>query len=356
MKQTNKTLVILTPGFAANESDSTCLPAQQIFINALNKNFPFLKIIIVSFQYPFVSSTYQWKGNTVISLNGKNKGKFLRLITWLRAWRKLQKINQENNVIGLLSFWCTECALIGSYFAKRNKMQHYSWILGQDARPKNKFIKWIKPNAENLVAMSDFIAEEFYKNYLIKPTHVVTNGIDAALFKINNKEKIIDVLGAGSLIPLKQYDIFINIINELKKEIPAINAMVCGKGMEENNMISQINKFHLQKNITLAGEKPHDEILNLMCTCKIFLHTSSYEGFSTVCLEALYAGAHVISFCKPMNAEIKNWHIVKNEKEMKDVALKLLTDSKTTYENVLPFTMDNSANKMMLLFNINTSV
>ena len=51
---------------------------------------------------------------------------------------------------------------------------------------------------------------------------------------------------------------------------------------------------------------------------KIFLHTSSYEGFSGACLEALYAGAHVISFCEPMKQKIDHWHIVKDEKEMLD--------------------------------------
>ena len=354
VQPTDKTLIVITPGFPANEGDTTCLPAQQIFIKALNKKFSTLNIIIISFQYPFVSSTYQWNGNTVISLNGRNKSKPARLKTWFIAWRNLQKIKKENNIAGILSFWCTECALIGNYFAKQNNLKHNSWILGQDARPKNKFIKWIKPNAENLVAMSDFLTEEFYKNYLITPANVITNGIDTGLYQFNKEEKNIDILGAGSLIPLKQYEIFINIINELIIEIPQIKTMICGQGIEQNNLLAQINKFHLQQNITLTGEKPHAEILQLMSRTKIFLHTSSYEGFSTVCLEALYAGAHVISFCEPMNTAIKNWHIVKDEKEMKEIILKILKDPNTIYEQVLPYTIDESARKMMALFNINT--
>lgn len=353
MKQPDKTLVILTPGFPANESDSTCLPAQQIFVKALNKNFSSLKIIIISFQYPFVSSSYQWNGNKVIALNGRNKSKFYRLMTWFRAWRNLKKVKRENNVIGILSFWCTECALIGNYFSKKNHLKHYSWILGQDARTKNKFIQWIKPDAESLVAISDFLVEEFYKNYKIKPAHVITNAIDTGLYEFNKEEKNIDILGAGSLTPLKQYAIFIHIINELIEEFPIIKAVICGQGIEKDNLANQINKFHLQDNITLAGEKPHDEILQLMSSSKIFLHTSSYEGFSTVCLEALYAGAHVISFCKPMNTGIKNWHIVNDEKEMIEAVLKILRNTNIKYEQVLRYTMDDSAKKMMELFSIN---
>jgi len=42
-----QTLIILSPGFAANEEDTTCLPAQQSFILTLKKNFPSLNIIVI---------------------------------------------------------------------------------------------------------------------------------------------------------------------------------------------------------------------------------------------------------------------------------------------------------------------
>ena len=66
------------------------------------------------------------------------------------------------------------------------------------------------------------------------------------------------------------------------------------------------------------------EILQLMKRAKIFLHTSSYEGFSTVCLEALYAGCHVISFIKPMEHDIGHWHIVQSKEEMVKKAMEIL--------------------------------
>jgi glycosyltransferase involved in cell wall biosynthesis len=356
VKQNDKTLVVLTPGFPANEADSTCLPAQQIFIKALNANFPSLKIIIIPFQYPFVSSVYQWHSNTVIPLNGRNKSKFSRLTVWLQSWGKLKKINKDNNIIGILSFWCTECALIGKYFGRKNNLIYYSWILGQDARKKNKFIKWINPRPENLIAMSDFLAEEFHTNYSIKPAHIISNGIDTSLFNFTRGERYIDILGAGSLIPLKQYDIFITIIKQLTEHIPDVRSAICGKGPEEKKLYKIINNLQLQDNITLTGQKDHSEVLRLMCSSKIFLHTSSYEGFSTVCLEALYAGAHVISFCNPVKEKIKNWHIVNNKEEMLQTALKILQDANTNYEPVLPYSMSNSAREMMKLFDISPDI
>jgi len=350
MKPTDQTLVILTPGFPGTEADSTCLPAQQIFIKALNKNFRDLKIIIISVQFPFVTSEYEWYGNKVIPLNGRNKEKIFKLLLWMRAWKALKKIKKEKNIIGLFSFWCAECALIGKYFGQQHNIKYYSWILGQDARKGNPFIRWIRPGAESLVAMSGFLAEEFYKNYGIKPVHIIPNGIDGSAYPVHYPERDIDILGAGSLILLKQYDVFIQIIKELSYQIPAVKAVICGKGPEEDSLHSLIRELSLQNNMLLSGEKPHRELLQCMCRARVFLHTSTYEGFSTVCLEALYAGAHVTSFCNPMVGWIKNWHIVNNKEEMSALALKILQDPNTVYEPVLPYSMDDSAKKVMKLF------
>lgn len=350
MIDNHKTLIILSPGFAVNEDDSTCLPAQQSFIKSLNKIYPDLKIIILAFEYPFTKSEYLWYNNSVIPFAGRNRRKLFRLMMWRKIWRNLKKINQQENIIGLLSFWCTETALIGKLFSKKFNLKHYCWVLGQDARKGNKMIKLIKPKSEELIAMSDFLAAEFFSNYKIHPQHIIPNGINPELFSINNSEKDIDISAAGSLIPLKSYNIFINVINQINKSIPFVKAILCGKGDEEKKIKLLIEKLNLQNNITLTGEIPHAEVLKIMQRTKIFLHTSSYEGFSGACLEALYAGAHVISFCEPMKQKIDHWHIAKDELEMLTKTLELLNNSSTDFTTVLPFSMDNTAREMMSLF------
>src|SRR5207249_7347872 len=157
-------------------------------------------------------------------------------------------------------------------------------------------------------------------------------------------------LGVGSLIPLKQYEIFIKVIAEMKNQMPEIKAMIAGKGPERERLQSLIEKLGLEKNVTLAGELQYPEVLQLMQRSKVLLHPSSYEGFGCVCLESLYAGAHVISFCKPMNIDISNWHIVKNKKEMFIETLKLLQDEKTDYKTLLVYSLPDSVKKIINLF------
>jgi glycosyltransferase involved in cell wall biosynthesis len=345
-----KTLVILTPGFPKDEADSTCIPDRQIFVRILKETYPDLHIVALSFQYPYQPKKYNWHGVEVIAIGGKNKSGLQRRVTWAGAWHELKKLNKENDVIGLLSFWLDECAYIGDKFAKKNKLKHYSWLLGQDARAGNKYVDRIQPNGKNLIALSDFLVNEFERNYGIIPQHVVPGAIDPAEFKPSSAKRDIDILGAGSLIPLKQFNVFIDIINGLKDQHPEIKAAICGKGHELDELQAQIKQLGLENNITLMGEMPHEKVLELMQRAKVFMHTSNYEGFGIVCLEALHAGTKVVSFAQPMQIVIENWHIVKTADEMQQTANKILNDKKIVYESVLPYQTVDAAKAVMQLF------
>ncbi len=345
----NRTLIILTPGFASSENDSTCLPPQQVFVKALKENYPSLNIIILAFQYPYRKDDYLWHGARIISFNGINKRGIGKLILWLKVWRMLKKLKRENNIAGILNFWMGECALAGTYFGKRKKIKHFTWILGQDAKKGNRYFSLVKPKGSELIALSDFIAEEVYKNYKVKVEHIIPVGIDISMFD-EKSERNIDILGAGSLIPLKQYDVFIRLIKKLTAHFPNIKAMICGKGEEQEHLQKLIDDLGLQNNVVLKGEVSHEDVIHLMQRSKIFLHTSSYEGFGAVCAEALYAGCHVISFCKPMQQEIDQWHITNSESEMEETALHILQNDETKYSPVLLYPADEIAKKMMSLF------
>ena len=174
-------------------------------------------------------------------------------------------------------------------------------------------------------------------------------GIDTKYFN-SEKEKDIDILAVGSLIPLKQYDIFIETVAEIKKQIPGIKAKLIGKGPERDRLEKLISQLGLQSNITLTGELSYHEVVEQMQRAKVFLHPSSYEGFGVVLIEALYAGCHVVSFTKPMKQEIEHWHIVSSKEEMIQKAITVLKNPLTIYKKVLFHTIGEVAKKMSALF------
>jgi glycosyltransferase involved in cell wall biosynthesis len=344
------TLVILTPGFPKDDNDTGSLPSQQLLVKALNQNFPQLKIIILAFQYPFRSDTYRWMNNEVIPFNGKNRGGIFRLYVWVRVWQKLKKIKKEDPKTGLLSFWYSESAFIGKKFSSKYGLKHFIWISGQDAKKDNRYAKRTVPLENEMIAMSDFLVREFYYNHHVMPAHIIPNAIDESLFPPLPAKREIDILGVGSLIPLKQYHIFLETVHAVKTKIPSVKAVLCGDGPEKAKLITKIKELGIEENVELTGGKSHPEVLELMQHAKLFLHPSCYEGLSTACLEALYAGAHVVSFVRSMAKPISKWHIVKTRPEMKEKALKILRDPQTGYERVPTFSMKETAIKIMNLY------
>ncbi|MBS1527362.1 MAG: glycosyltransferase [Bacteroidetes bacterium] len=345
------TLIILSPGFPKDEADSTCVPPQQVFVKNLKKTFPGLKIVALAFEYPYKAAEYQWNGVKVFAFGGSNKGGIKRILNWRKIRGKLRELHDGQHIIGILSFWLGDCALVGSRFARRQNLRHFCWILGQDAKKGNRYFKLVKPRASSLIALSDFVAAQVNKNYSIEPLHTIPPGIDPEMFDAPTVERDIDILGVGSLIPLKQFYMLVELANSVKNEFPNLKCVICGDGPEKKSLLTMIKDLGLESHITLTGELPHREVLKLMQRSKILVHPSAYEGFGVVILEALYGGAQVVSLVKPMDANIQNWHIARSQSDMVDVVKAILNNPVTSHAPVAPYLIKDTAIAIMKLFN-----
>lgn len=352
MRTPPKTLIVLAPGFPAHEADTGCLPAQQQFIRQLQSCLGEWTVMVFAFQYPETRKIYRWHRVPVVSFG--ITGGFYARFRWLAVWRTLRRLQRSRRVAGLLSLWHTECGLLGMLYGRLHHIPHYSWILGRDARKENLLPRLLRPRPEELIAISASAAGEFYKNHGVKPGHLIPNGIDSRIFKAPSGKRDIDLLGAGSLIPLKQYRLFIDTAALLAADLSALKSVICGKGMLEAELRAQIGRLQLGKHVCLAGEKPHAEVTALMGRTRVFLHPSAYEGFSGACLEALFAGAHVVSFCDPMGISIPHWHVVRSEAEMYCKVRELLADPCLDDRPVMPYPIENTAREIAGLFGAQT--
>lgn len=345
-----KTLVILSPGFPKNEEDTTCLPLQQVLLKTIKKNHPELELLVIAFQYPFQKKNYSWHGIPVMAFGGKGRPNVFRAYNWARIWAALKGVNKKREIQGILSFWIGECAFIGERFARSHGLKHYCWILGQDAKAGNRYYHLARMREESLLAISDFIASNMYINYGAMPRRVITGGLDKTMFPENKSDRDIDVLAVGSLISLKQYHLFVEVVCRLRRKHPHIKAVLCGNGPDRARIAGMIKKLNMEQHIELAGEIPHAAVLEMMQRSKVFLHTSNYEGLVMVCLEALYAGAKAISFVKLMDNDIPNWHIADSTLTMAAIADNILSDPDTCYSPTLVYDINNVAAQMVGLY------
>ncbi len=348
--ENRRVIVIVSPGFPADESDSTCLPSQQNLVRAINELSPHTKLIILSLQYPPRNSKYIWFGNEVFSWNGKRKNFILRLRLWLSVFKKLIQLRKHYEMLGILSFWCGEAALIGRWFSKMYGIRHFCWVLGQDARKSNSFVRLIKPPPSQLVAVSTFVQNEFQRNHRIRPELVIENGVATPRTKNLPSVRPIDIIGVGSLTRLKQYDVFIKAIKQIKISHPTVNALIFGKGEEESAIKDLIETNGLNANVRLMGEQPHHIVQENLLRAKILLHPSTYEGYSTACLEALHAGCFVVSFTSPGNIHTDRWQVAGSFDQLIERCNALLSAPDLPYEPVSVNTIKDSAEKFLQLF------
>jgi len=344
-------LLIFTPGFPSSEHETTCLPAVQQFVKCYRETYPELIISVISLHYPFTTTGYKWNNVDVYPTNGRNKTGIKRGITILKAIRKARQINKDKNVDAVLCFWLTDAALAGKRFANKTNIPYLAWMHGQDARPGNKYVKLVHPLKHQLAAISQFQQQIFEKTYPYQTGHIISNGITQTLFpELNISSRSIDLLAVGSLIPLKQYHLFIELVNELKnKGHKNINAVLAGEGILFDELGELIAKLKLENNIRITNKISHNAVLQLMNDARVFVHTSAYEGHSTVMLEALYSGCKVVSFipasddvipnsivCNDMDTIIETCsNLLSKQEQPSRILVNSIKDSVTTVHNIL---------------------
>jgi glycosyltransferase involved in cell wall biosynthesis len=346
-----KAFVILTPGFPNDENDSTVLPFLQTFVLSFCKLYPETKLVIISFQFPYISRTYNWHGAEIIAIGGKNKAHFFRLLTWIRVLKSFIKTRKKYHVRGIFSLWLGECSYVGQWLSTLFDIKHISWLIGQDAKAINQYLSRLTLTSENVIAMSTHLAVELNKTTHIPSIQVVSLGVDTDFIdSIAKSERAFDIIGVGWLSELKNYSLFVELIEKNKIDFPTIKACIIGEGDQQAILKELIQQKQLSDNIQLMGLLPHSEVIRIMKSSSIFLHTSYYEGQATVFVEALYCGMNVVCFDVGRLHSKEQMFICSNEQEMLEALLKLLTYKNILRKNILLQSMDDTVKTIVNLY------
>ena len=320
-KNKSKHITILTPGFPKNEEDTTCIPALYLFAKELSKEET-IKVSIISLYYPTTNNSYPWNGINVIAL-GLAQAKVFKPINLLKTVKALKILHKKNATNLIHSFWLGECAFIGHYFSKRNRIKHVTTLMGQETKPTNIWAKILPLKKMNLVTVSNFHYNHLLKNYGIKSL-IIPWGV-TKIFETTHSHKEIDIIGIGSLIGVKNFNLFNSVIAELKKNIPNIKAVIIGDGNLKKNLSLQIKQLKLQNNIKLKGKLSYNETQLLLKKSKVLLHTSNYESFGMVFAEAVAHNIPIVSKNVGIAKSSENWFICTNKDSFVKCCKKALT-------------------------------
>lgn len=303
----NKHIVWIVPGFSASDKDNTCIPTLLDFLQFIisTKN---VTISIICLNYPFSGEPYKIFGANVYPMNGQNKW-YKKPGIWKRSLQTLKQLHEQNPIHLIHSFWLGDTAIIGEAFAQQNKIKHICTLMGQDALKDNRHLNNKRLFALNTVAISKIQAETYFRNTGRKPSHIIPWALPKQ--NILSDSKQYDIIGIGNLIPVKNYEMWIKIIQLVKLEIPKVKAILIGDGSQRPELESLIEKQYLTNSIQLIGHLDRNITMKHLASAKIFLHTAKFEGQGYVLMEAMSQQIPILS--TPVG------HAVENEKIWKGI-------------------------------------
>ena len=330
--------LLLTPGFAASEHDYNCIPPLQLYVRAMQRRG--VEIDIVAFEYPFREAADDWYGASVISANGQNR-RWMRWRTWSRVQRYAEQIIRQKKVDVLHSFWLGPAWVIGERLARKWQIPHRTTLMGQDARASNRYLRRLRPEqVPHLIALSPFHAEEFKRNTGYDIPRLIPWGIDPVEIPATlPSARSIDVIGVGSLIPVKNWDKWLTVIALVKKTLPSLRAELIGEGPLERALKKRAEQLGLTGQVTFAGPVSRPEVLARMQHTKVLLHTSDYESFGFVLPEAAINGCRLVA--TPVGIAPQMATCASEPEMLAELLVKALQQPLMTAP-VVPFTIDGT--------------
>lgn len=123
-------------------------------------------------------------------------------------------------------------------------------------------------------------------------------GIDMSIFQHVNgiKDKDLFTLGyVGRIDDGKGWNILLEVVSKLKKEIPNLKCLIAGNGREVNQMKNLINKLDISDFVSYVGSVSHSELSDFYNKLDLFIFpTTLNESLGLVGIEALSCGVPIV--------------------------------------------------------------
>ncbi len=197
----------------------------------------------------------------------------------------------------------------------------------------NKFDKVIIPSAKTLKSLSKIKT---------KP-QLIHNGIDLDFFKNSKSDKFLKefnvdpkkplILIAGLLDRGKNFEIAVDCMTEVTKQIPNALLIVAGGGTMKKHIKKQVIELGLENNVLMTGFVAKEMIASANKAANVCLMISVVDNLPTVALEAVASGKALIAIddicTKDIVYDKKNGLLIEpNAQELSQAIIKLLKNPK----------------------------
>jgi len=148
-------------------------------------------------------------------------------------------------------------------------------------------------------------------------SEIVPMLVDVPAAVRSREDRDIDVLWVANLLALKRPGMFVR----LAAAHPGLRFSLVGGEAQGNSTTADqvIEEARGVPNLTLHGRKPYREVLKLFERARLFVNTSSLEGFPNTFLQAWAQGAPTISFFDP-DSHIAKYGLGRQVRDLDDMS------------------------------------
>ena len=285
------------------------------------KNFGFAKDIYKEWKTRFPQNPSKPKGieNINVLYSGFFRPPRLKDNYW-EGWfayksvrKKIKKLIKNDKTI-LHATWLFPEGRAAYLLNKEFKIPYIVTLMGSDVNyldvnsKKYEYAKNIFNTASMITSVSQALFNTCERKHLpIKKdksflTHTV---YETEKFNIYDKNKIREKLKleteakiiffAGALRKLKNVDILIKSISDLKGKFNNLKLLIAGTGFEEGNLKELVKRENLKNYVTFLGNLDAESLINYYNAADVFCLPSKNEGLPNVIIEALLCGTPVVA-------------------------------------------------------------
>ncbi|MEP6623506.1 MAG: glycosyltransferase family 4 protein [Acidimicrobiia bacterium] len=147
-----------------------------------------------------------------------------------------------------------------------------------------------------IVTLSSSSKGELVEDLGFKPSmvHVVPPGIDPKFSTGNEKSPTPLVVAVGRLVPVKQFDVLVDVLVKLRARHPDLEAVIVGEGYRREQLETQIHEARAERYIHLPGHVAEEQLIDLYRRAWVLTSASAREGWGMTVTEAAACGTPAV--------------------------------------------------------------